>query len=116
MVDNEEWIYCCPHSDPPELAKWANTFTAYPKATLVCQEHVAGNAGHIEWSSYASADDDGSVASFITSAMGREMAHEIAIGDQRLEVHAVADKDYPRCATEPPAGTQTMVIVSRMIR
>jgi hypothetical protein len=96
---------------------WMDRFPQYPNTTRVCDEHVVAASGHVDWSSYASADDDVAVASFIAREMNRGSAsHEIAVDDYRLTVHAVDDPAYPRCSATPPAGTKTIVIVSRMIR
>ena len=110
---DEIWFYCCPDK-LPTLAMW-DVFPAYPKATHVCTQHITGNAGHIEWSSYATTEDDGSVASFVSAFLDRDMSHEFAVGDAHLEVHAIGDAGVPSCETKPPADTKTLIIVSRLI-
>jgi hypothetical protein len=111
--DDEIWFYCCPAGDP-KLAMW-DVFPAFPGATHVCDQHVASNTGHIEWSSYATTEDDGSVASFVAAFLAHDMSHEFVIGDSHLEVHAIGDKGIPSCETKPPADAKTLIIVSKMI-
>jgi hypothetical protein len=111
-------------SPPSETPMWDRVFPAYPGATEVCWEHILGSDGtgariEIMARSYASADDDEKVASFIATKLGRGSAsHEIAIDDHRLHVYRIDDPDahYPHCETKPPAGTKTIIVVSGMTR
>lgn len=123
-----------PKPAPPTSQAAANSgswfaFSTYPGARRLCWEHVRG-AGprpmEIEWHLYATSDAMPKVLAHYEREADAKPVPDAARGGVGLSSRADArdkmtifpvDKrgNYPGCSTEPQAGDQTLILVSRGI-
>jgi hypothetical protein len=99
-------------------------FAAYPKARLLCDEHVLGNTMEIHWQTYAVKDDVKKVAKFYEKKTGKKGTKN-GTGDLSwwngaenvLAIYPAAKSDaYPKCSVATKKGERTVIAVSSAIR
>ncbi len=99
-------------------------FESYKPAHQLCNEHVAGKAMHIEWTSWATTDDTAKVIAFYEKSTGKKATKQVK-GNVTIEkdkgyvlsIYPAKQNDqFPSCATKPTADDKTVVLISQGIR
>jgi hypothetical protein len=108
-----------------EGERWFS-FVAYPAARPLCSEHVAGNAMHISWMSFASRDPVARVVAFYEKDLGTkadaQSPGELTLrarerSDDVITIYAAdAAGTHPSCSAKPVKGEQTVILVSSATR
>lgn len=98
--------------------------TPFPKARLLCSQHVTGNTMHITWTSHASEHNVDLIVRHYEKATKRVATRgakgEMTLAwdrDTVLSVYpATKNDDFPHCETKPKAGEKSVILISRAAR
>ncbi len=101
-------------------------FPEYPKAQLLCSEHVSGVPFHILWRSFSTPADVGTVVAFYEQQMstmakaGEHGAFTITHPKDANLLLTVFTKEnaahFPNCKKKPDATARSLILVSKAMQ
>ncbi|HEY0781971.1 MAG TPA: hypothetical protein VGE98_05935 [Thermoanaerobaculia bacterium] len=111
-------LAAAPAREPWDPTGWFAAFRPFPHATQICDQKNDAAAGGVDWQLYAVHDETSAVLAFYAQRYGsspHEGEIEVPGPDGRHLTVYPADRihENPECGKAPPAGTHTLIFVSR---
>jgi hypothetical protein len=102
----------------------ADGFGPYPRARLLCSQHVTGKTMHITWTSHASSDSAEAIVKHYEKTTKRKATRgdkgewNLAWDDNhKVAIYPVTKNDaFPHCDVKPTGGEKAVILISRAAR